>query len=157
MVALGAREVAGLTPTLAGRIQTRLFLVVVIGIPWTIIAAPPIAAASGVSVGDMYAVGFAALLWVGVIGIGWELVYHALQQLRWEKDWPTFFGLVTGLPEGLLILLLLAAGAPADLGPIPVFPYIALFGTTWVLIWLVANGPMRLVFIRWRYRGGRLV
>ena len=29
--------------------------------------------------------------------------------------------------------------------------------TTWILVWLVANGPMRVPFIHWRFRGGRLI
>ncbi len=141
-----------MTPTLAGRIQTRIFLVVVVGIPWTLIIGPPLAAAAGVSAGDMYAIGFTALLWVAVAGIGWDLLYQALQQLRWEKDWPTLFGLVTVVNEGLVVFLLLLAG----FGSVPVGAFVALFLTTWLLIWLVANGPMRVVFLRWRYRGGRL-
>ena len=37
---------------------------------------------------------------VVVLGVGWELVYHLLMQFRWEKDWPTLFGLLVGVPEG---------------------------------------------------------
>ena len=34
---------------------------------------------------------------------GWRgrFVYHLLQQFRWEKDWPTLFALLVGVPEGL--------------------------------------------------------
>ena len=31
------------------------------------------------------------------------------------------------------------------------------FGAVWLAVWLVANGPMRVPFLRWRFRGGRLV
>jgi hypothetical protein len=31
------------------------------------------------------------------------------------------------------------------------------FGTTWVVITLFANYFMQVLFIRWRYRGGRLL
>ena len=31
-----------------------------------------------------------------------------IQQFRWEKDWPTIFGLLTAINEGLLVWLLLA-------------------------------------------------
>jgi hypothetical protein len=27
----------------------------------------------------------------------------------------------------------------------------------WLRVWLVADGPMRVPFIRWRFQGGRLV
>ena len=46
-----------------------------------------------------------------MLGIGWELLYHLLMQWRWEKDWPSRFGLVTGVPEGVLIWLLLSVHA----------------------------------------------
>jgi hypothetical protein len=30
------------------------------------------------------------------------------------------------------------------------------FILVWLGVWLAANGPMRVPFIRWRFRGGRL-
>jgi hypothetical protein len=45
---------------------------------------------------------FAILLVVGVAGVAWEVLYHALQQFRWEKDWPTGLGLLTGINEGIV-------------------------------------------------------
>ena len=53
---------------------------------------------------------FLILAAVAVLGIGWECVYHFLMQWRWEKDWPTLFGLLTAIPEGVLVWLLLQAG-----------------------------------------------
>ena len=61
--------------------------------------------------GDKYRDGFLVLATVAVLGVFWELLYHLLMQWRWEKDWPTLFGLVTAVPEGLLIWLLLSVGA----------------------------------------------
>ena len=53
--------------------------------------------------------------------------------------------------------ILLAAGVvpghPEVNGP----SYLIQFITTWLVIWLVVNGPMRVPFIRWRFNGGRLV
>ena len=40
----------------------------------------------------------------------WEFVYHLLQQFRWEKDWPTLFGLLVGIPEGLLAYAVARSG-----------------------------------------------
>ncbi len=31
------------------------------------------------------------------------------------------------------------------------------FILVWLRVWLVADGPMRVPFIRWRFQGGRLV
>jgi hypothetical protein len=110
------------------------------------------------SLGDRYRDGFLVLLSVAVIGVLWELLYHFLMQWRWEKDWPTLFGLVEGIPEGLLIWLLLSAGAiPGIVGTVGGAAFGIQFAAIWLGVWLVANGPMRVPFLRWRFRGGRLV
>jgi hypothetical protein len=61
-------------------------------------AAPTIAARSPGPAGS-----FVLLLRVAVVGVLWELRYHLLMQWRREKDWPTLFGLVEGVREGVLI------------------------------------------------------
>ncbi len=147
-----------MTPTLFGRIQTRLFLVVTVGVVWTLLIGPLLVTlVDGADLGDVYRLAFGALVLVAVVGIGWELLYHALQQFRWEKDWPTLFGLVTGLPEAIVVYLLLRQDLPWSLGSVPVDAFTVHFASTWIVIWLTANGPMRVVFLRWRFRGGRLL
>ncbi len=39
--------------------------------------------------------------------------------------------------------------------PLPAF--LLQFVTTWLVLWLTVNGPMRVPFVHWRFRGGRLV
>jgi hypothetical protein len=92
-----------------------------------------------------------------VVGLVWELLYHGLQQFRWEKDWPTLFGLLTGINEGIVVYFVLQAGLPWDVGDVPGVAFVIMFATTWILVWLVANGPMRVLNLRWRFRGGRLL
>jgi hypothetical protein len=134
-------------PTLIGRIQTRVFLLAVVGGVWTLLLAPFLGAET-----------FLVLIAVLVLGVGWELLYHVVQQFRWEKDWPTFFGLVTAVNEGLLVWLLLIAGAVPGLPDgVPGGTFLVQFVSTWLLVWLVANGPMRVPFVHWRFRGGRLI
>jgi hypothetical protein len=48
-------------------------------------------------------------------------------------------------------------GAPPPPPPPPGWVFAVHFGVVWVAVWLVANGPMRVPFLRWRFRGGRLV
>lgn len=147
-----------MTPTLSGRIQTRILLLIIVGVPWTLLIGPVLPARpEGASLGDVYEATFTALLLVGVVGIAWELVYHGLQQFRWEKDWPTLYGLIEGVPEGIVVFLLLNAGIPWDVGDVPLPLFVTHFATTWILIWLVANGPMRVPFRHWRFRGGRVL
>jgi hypothetical protein len=142
-------------PTLAGRIQTRIALLAVIGGLVTAVLCPVLPVSAPLA--DRYRNGFVVLAAVAVLGVGWELIYHFLMQWRWEKDWPTLFGLVTLVPEGLLLWLLLSAGlVPGIVGTVPAPAFCIQFLAVWLAVWLVANGPMRVPFIRWRFRGGRL-
>lgn len=144
-----------MTPTFVGRIQTRAFLLLAVALPWTLILAPFLPRPDDGSLGDVYILTLTAIALVMVLGIAWEALYHGMQQLRWEKDWPTLFGLLTGINEGILLWLVIAnlPGWP-DVKP---GGFLIHFITVWVLVWLVANGPMRVVFLRWRFRGGRIV
>ena len=144
-----------MVPTLLGRIQTRLVLLAVIGGIVTAIIAPVLPVSAPVA--DKYRDAYLVLAAVAVLGIGWEFLYQLLMQWRWEKDWPTLFGLVTLVPEGLLVWLLLQAGAiPGIVGTVSAPTFCIDFLAVWLSVWLVANGPMRVPFIRWRFRGGRL-
>lgn len=145
-----------MTPTLIGRIQTRIFLLLVVGVPWTIVATPFLPRALGVgTLGGLYASTFTALFLVGFIGcVIWEPLYHLLQQFRWEKDWPILFGLLSALPEALVVW----AALPAfDTSPANGWTFVFHFFSLWVLMWLVAIGPIKIVLLRYRFRGGRIL
>ena len=146
-----------MVPTLLGRIQTRLFLLATVGVIITLLVVPVLPGPSG-PLGDRYAGGFLVLVAVGVLGIVWELIYHFLMQFRWEKDWPTFFGLITAVNEGVLVWLLLELEAvPGIDRPVPFSAFLLQFVTTWLVVWSTVNGPMRVPFVHWRFRGGRIV
>ena len=141
-----------MVPTLNGRIQTRIFVLAIVGGIWTLLITPLLP--DGAPLEASYRATFFVLLLVIVIGVAWELLYHFLQQFRWEKDWPTLFGLLTAINEGLLIWFLLAGGlGPAVSGG----SFLVHFLSTWIIVWLVVNGPMRVPFIHWRFLGGRLI
>ncbi len=143
-----------MTPTLNGRIQSRLFLLALVGLPWTIVVVPflvPIAG-DGAEIGDVYELALVALGLVAVLGILWEILYHLLMQLRWEKDWPALFGLLNGINEFALLAVVLVL-MDYSLSPAVVLH----FATVWFWVWFVANGPLRVVLPRWRFRGGRIV
>lgn len=146
-----------MTPTLAGRLQTRVFTIVVIGGLWTLLITP---ALSGMgTLGDAYATTFTVLAVVGLLGLVWEFPYHFLQQFRWEKDWPTLLGLVTAVNEGIVVWFVVDLGLAPGLaaGSMPLGAFLLHFLTTWLVIFLFVNGPMRVPFVRWRFRGGRLI
>ena len=142
-------------PTLFGRIQTRIFLIAVIGGLWALVISPLLP--GGGSVSDKYRTMYAVLLIVLVLGVLWEFVYHGLQQFRWEKDWPTLFGLVLGVPEGVVAYLVARTGVLPWAEHVSVSAFVVGFGTTWLVTWLWVNGPMRVLSVHWRFRGGRLV
>jgi len=141
-----------MTPTFIGRVQTRLLLLATVGAVWTIIVTPFLPT-GGAPLGEVYTATFRALAIVALLGVViWEPIYHALQQLRWEKDWPTGLGLVTGLGEGVSTHIVLAASMD-----VPGAAFFFHFTTTWVLVWASVHGPLRIVLLRWRYRGGRII
>ena len=143
-------------PTLNGRLQTRVFVTLVVGGLWTLLVTPLLPVPG--TLADAYATTVVVLLALTVLGVGWEFAYHLLQQFRWEKDWPTFFGLVTAVNEGALLWLLLEHEAVPGLdGPVPLPAFLLQFLTTWLVVWLTVNGPMRVPFVHWRFRGGRIV
>ena len=135
--------------TLNGRIQTRLFMILVIGGLWALLISPALPGAGTTEA--KYQAMYAILVIVAVLGIGWETVYHGLQQFRWEKDWPTLG------PDPQ------PADAVARTGVLPwaehvsVAAFVVGFGTTWLVTWLFVNGPMRVLSVHWRFRGGRLI
>lgn len=144
-------------PTLAGRIQTRIFVLALIGSLTTLLVSLVLPGTTG-SLGETYRTTFAVLLAVTVLGIGWELIYHALMQLRWEKDWPMLFGLVTAINEGALVWVLIKADVvPGVDSGLAFSTFLVDFAVVWLVQFLFVNGPMRVPFIRWRHNGGRLI
>ncbi|MDL9938258.1 hypothetical protein QSJ18_16010 [Gordonia sp. ABSL1-1] len=141
-------------PTLWGRIQTRVLVLGILGGLWTIILAPFLP--DDAPLATSYQVAFTVLVTVIVLGIAWEFLYHLLQQFRWEKDWPTLFGLLTAINEGIAVWLFLkyVPVLPDDVELTPLV-FCIQFISTWLLVWIVVNGPLRVPFPHWRFQGGR--
>ncbi|MEV6559790.1 hypothetical protein AB0M22_28995 [Nocardia sp. NPDC051756] len=145
-------------PTLNGRIQTRVLALGVIGFFVALIITPVLPTGS-LSLGQAYRVTLSILLATVLVGVLWELLYHFLQQFRWEKDWPTLFGFLTMVNEGALMWVLVrytTVVLPESLRP-SLTAFLIQFVVTWITFWLIVNGPMRVVFHRWRFQGGRFV
>ncbi|MFI7000699.1 hypothetical protein [Nocardia sp. NPDC050175] len=145
-------------PTLNGRIQTRVLALSVIGCFVALIITPFLPTGS-LSLGQAYRVTLSILLATVLVGVLWELLYHFLQQFRWEKDWPTLFGFLTMVNEGALMWVLVrytTVVLPESLHP-SLTAFLIQFIVTWIAFWLIVNGPMRVVFHRWRFQGGRFL
>ncbi len=139
-------------PTLNGRIQTRIFMLATWGALITLLITP-------ILPGDPdYKTTYIILATVAVLGVLWELVYHGIQQFRWEKDWPTLFGFITCINEGALIWLLLELEVVPGIDGVPKFSaFLIDFLVIWMVIFFWVNGPMRVPLIRWRFFGGRII
>jgi hypothetical protein len=143
-------------PILSGRLQTRIFVIAVVGSLWTLVISPFLPP-HGAPLSDRYQATFTVLALVLLLGLAWEFVYQVLQQFRWEKDWPTLFGFLTGINEGLAVWLIVEhVHLPAS-PHITGGAFVVHFTTVWLVTWLFVNGPMRVPFVHWRFRGGRLV
>ena len=121
---------------------------------WTIFITPLLPVGDA-PLGVTYGITIAAIILTAVLGVGWEYLYHFLQQYRWEKDWPILYGLVLGIPEGFVIWI--SVSILFINSPPPFFAFWFHFLTTWTLLWLVAIGPLKVFFPRWRYIGGRII
>lgn len=148
-----------MVPTLNGRIQTRIFMLIVVGVPWTLLISLVAPRRAGADLGGVYKATFWVLAEVLVVGcVLWEPLYHSLMQFRWEKDWPVMFILLEGIPEGILAYVLLRTVGPMHHSPsVTTGTFLVDFIPLWILIWLTVMGPMRVLTHRWRFRGGRLI
>lgn len=150
-----------MTLTLTGRLQTRVLLVLLVGVAWTAVITPFLPRPGWLSLTAAYRGTFTNLALMAVTGLAWEFVYHMLQQLRWDKDWPSLLALATVVNEGLAVWFAGHAFGLID-GPVgfssPMLPsFVVHFVTAYVAIWAVMQGPLRVLLVRWRFAGGRLI
>ena len=100
---------------------------------------------------------FLVLGYVAAFGIGWDVIYIALQQLRWDRDWPAVFQVATGISEGLFLFVLISRFDLPGTGSVGAGVFASHYGLVWLIIFVWVQGPMRAVFPRWRFYGGRLI
>jgi hypothetical protein len=144
-------------PTLLGRWQTRLLLLGTVGVLITL--------GFGFLFKD-FATPFALLGYVLLFGFGWDIGYNVLQTLRWDRDWPPLFFVGGGLLEALLLWALVKAnvvwaalglaGLPGVAPGLTLAQFVAHYGTVFTVTLLLMLGPMKVIFLNWRFRGGEL-
>jgi hypothetical protein len=145
-----------MTPTLAGRWQTRFFLLGSVGLIITL--------AFGLFYRDLLTP-LSLLGYVLMIGFLCDLVYNYLQTLRWDRDWPPLFFALGGLAEALLVWGLVKAtflwqlfgrSSPPGVDPgLTLAQFVVHYGTVWFVTFLIMLGPLKILFIKWRFRGGQ--
>ncbi|NJO42374.1 MAG: hypothetical protein HC769_17290 [Cyanobacteria bacterium CRU_2_1] len=141
-----------MTPTLFGRWQTRIFLLATIGLLVTWGFASGI---FGTERGNVY---YWVLLYYAVIGLAWDILYNYLQKFMWDHDWPGAFQLLAGIAEGILLAILAAVGVLPNVSDhFDLLMFTIHYASIWVAVYLASWVVMRLLFPRWRFRGGEWV
>jgi hypothetical protein len=135
-----------MTPTLMGRWQIRIFLLASIGLVISLI----------VSLVVHSAVPLFALLFVLLFGLLWDVLYQFITSFRWDRDWPTSFQVAAGIIEGALIWgLLLTGKLPGVPQPPPFIVFLVQYALIWLSIFVLVQGPLRVIWLKWRYQGGQ--
>ena len=136
-----------MTPTLRGRWQTRLLLLLTAGVGIT--------ALFGILYQDFQTV-FAILGYMLGFGLVWDIVYSRLQSRRWDHDWPPALYLAGAVWEIIFFVVSMQfielPGVPSDFG---IIQFIFQYGAIGVVSFIIMFGPIRILFPRWRFRGGQ--
>jgi hypothetical protein len=132
-----------MTPTLFGRWQTRIFLLSTVGV---LASLPFYLGYLGTQYNPIY---FWVLFYVGLLGLGWDVLYDFLQKFMWDRDWPGVFQFFAAIVEGVVL------GIQLEYFKIPTF--IKHYSLVWVSVYLSSWVIMRLLFPRWRFRGGEWI
>lgn len=141
-----------MTPTLLGRIQTRLLLFVTIGLPVTLLFA---LAYGGL---PLIVFPFWFIAAITVLGLLLDPLYILIQKFRWDNDWPFAFQFFFSIIEFLAVYGLVAG----DLLPFSAPPgfgfWTALlhFSLVFIPSFLFLLGGLQIFFVRWRFKGGEL-
>ncbi|MEO0769346.1 MAG: hypothetical protein AAFY72_07915 [Cyanobacteria bacterium J06649_4] len=137
-----------MTPTLLGRWQTRLLLFITVGVlltvPFSIVLPGP---------------SFQILFWILGWGFVWDILYTFIQKFRWDRDWPAAYQVAAGIWEAFFLLTFIYTFGlfGSAFGNFSISSFIFHYATVWLGIFLASQVLMRLLFPRWRFRGGRLL
>jgi hypothetical protein len=141
-----------MTLTLLGRWQTRILLLSTIGMLVTL----PFSLGILGSASSNY---LSILVWIGIFGLGWDILYDRMQKFRWDRDWPATFQLLAGIWEGVFLLSVLNGLEIALPGieelPIDLTTFIFHYSSVWLAVFLASQSLMRILFPHWRFRGGK--
>lgn len=138
-----------MTPTLMGRWQTRLLLLSTVGVLITLFFG---------YLFSNFVTPLALLGYVLLLGFVWDMLYNALQSLRWDRDWPPLFFVAAGIVEGLFLWDLIQLISLPGVSPNLSFgQFAAHYGAVFIFTLSIMLGPLKVVFLKWRFRGGQIV
>ncbi|MEY2832729.1 MAG: hypothetical protein RLZZ574_1987 [Cyanobacteriota bacterium] len=138
-----------MTPTLLGRWQTRFFLLATVGLIVTLFFYSGLLGSH-----EGNPIYFWILIYVGIFGFFWDILYNYLQKLLWDHDWPGAIQLIACIAEGLVLgLCFKYIGLPL-VNNFDVVDFIFHYSLVSFVAFLASWVVMRLLFPRWRFRGG---
>jgi hypothetical protein len=142
-----------MTPTLLGRWQTRILLLLTVGVT---VSLPFVFGIIGGSPGNIF---FWILTYVASFGLIWDVVYDQIQKYRWDRDWPAAYQLLAGIWEFIFILcgIKLFGFLPLPIPKETISPGLVFFhySIVWLAVFITSQSLMRILFVRWRFRGGQ--
>lgn len=149
-------------PTLKGRIQTRLLLFCLVGIPVTILFG--LWQSGPAPAGPVIWLFLLFLVTINLLGLILDPVYMFIQSFRWDRDWPFAYQLFFSILEFVVILVLARQGAIPWLGAMAATgaPVVGIglatlhFLCVLVPTYLALLGPLSVFLIRWRFKGGEI-
>jgi hypothetical protein len=138
-----------MTPTLLGRWQTRLLLLATVGLVVTLPFYLGIISPGG-------SIFLWVLVYIALFGLVWDVVYQYFQKYRWDSDWPGALQLLAGIWEAIFVLLLVKIfGLPGVSKDLPLYWFALHYSLVWLAVYIASQSLMRILFPRWRFRGGQ--
>ncbi len=139
-----------MTHTLFGRWQVRVLLLATIGLLMTI----AIAIKSG---GFMGGQTLLTLVYLGVLGIVWDVGYDRLQKLRWDGDWNGLLQMSGAIWEGIIFIAIIKViGLPGiDRQGFNIPGFVCFYTILTSLNFLMANTLLRVLSPYSRFNGGQ--
>lgn len=140
-----------MTPTLTGRIQTRIMLQIFIGIPISIIL--------GIFMGSLSTAFFLLCISL-VVGLLFDPIHSYLQHKTWDDEWPVLMIILSGLLELFITLFILQIVTSIPffsnyLIP-PSFPLVLFYGLMWLIILIISLSVIHIALPYRRFRGGKI-
>ena len=101
---------------------------------------------------------FRILAYLAFFGCGWDILYNYLQKFRWDRDWPGALQLLSGIGEAVFVAFIVKIfGLPSVPKDDLSLPWFALqYSLVWLGIYVASHTIMRILFPRWRFRGGQI-
>lgn len=156
-------------PTLLGRLQTRLLLILFIGLPVTTVYSVWLANRAPANGRTQWIKSFGQVKYdirpmqilclLLLLGVLLDLIYIGLQRFRWDRDWPFVFQFFASIGEFALIVVLIRLNVfpfmPARWIGSDDFPYFILhFALVFIPSFVALLGFIQIFMVRWRYNGG---